>query len=422
MTDLWNLKKFGDCANLIRDTIAPEAAQNVPYIGLEHIIEGGLTLSGHGFSDDVISAKNRFKKDDILFGKLRPYFRKVIIAPFDGVCSTDIWVVRAKPGIDQRFLFYWMASLDFVEEATRASEGTKMPRAKWEFVAQIEKEIPLLPTQRTIAFILGSLDDKIEVNRKMNETLEAIARVIFQSWFVTFDPVRARAESRQPEGMDVATAALFPSEFEDIEGSEVPKGWGIGSLSSIIDLIGGGTPQTSVEEYWNGDIPWFSVIDAPQESDVFVIDTEKHITQAGVENSSTNILPVETTIITARGTVGKLALVGTPMAMNQSCYGARGTAGYSNYFVHFQLRRAIADLQQQTHGTVFETITRQTFDSVKIVIPPAKIARKYDQAIRGDLEKILNNLLESRTLATLRDSLLPRLMSGDIITKDRPDT
>jgi type I restriction enzyme S subunit len=283
---------------------------------------------------------------------------------------------------------------------------------------QILVNLPPPHTQYTIAHILGSLDDKIEVNRQMNETLEAMARTIFQSWFVDFDPVRAKADGRPPEGMDAETAAMFPNEFEEIDGREVPKGWKSGSLRDIIDLIGGGTPQTSVEEYWNGDIPWFSVVDAPQESDIFVIDTEKHITLAGVENSSTNILPVGTTIITARGTVGKLALVGTPMAMNQSCYGARGMGGYSDYFVHFQLRRALADLRQQTHGTVFETITRQTFDSVKIVIPPKKIVQEFDQTVGGNLEKIRINLFESRTLRALRDSLLPKLMSGKIPVKD----
>src|SRR5271157_3902784 len=92
------VKRFGDSASLIKDTISPEFAKDVPYIGLEHIVEGELALSGHGYANDVISAKTQFKKGDILFGKLRPYFRKVVIAPFDGVCSTDIWVVRAKQG------------------------------------------------------------------------------------------------------------------------------------------------------------------------------------------------------------------------------------------------------------------------------------------------------------------------------------
>jgi len=147
---------------------------------------------------------------------------------------------------------------------------------------------------------------------------------------------------------------------------------------------------------------------------MFVIDTEKYITQAGVENSSTNIFPVGTTIITARGTVGKLALAGVPMAMNQSCYGIKGVKGYPDYYIHFLLKRAINELQQNTHGTVFETITRQTFDGVEIIVPPAIIAQKFDAIIQSHLEKIRNNLMESRTLAQMRDALLPKLMSGEI--------
>lgn len=313
-------------------------------------------------------------------------------------------------GNDPLFASYLLRTIDF----TSCSDKSSVPGVNRNDLHLLSVLIPSYATQRTIARILSSFDDKIKLNQQINKTLEAMARTIFQSWFVDFDPVRAKADGRQPEGMDAATMALFPSGFEEIEGSEVPKGWVVGSLSDIINLVGGGTPKTTVEEYWNGDIPWFSVVDAPQESDVFVIDTEKHITQSGIENSSTNILPVGTTIISARGTVGTLALVGTPMAMNQSCYGVRGKAGYSDYFVHFQLRRAITDLQQQTHGTVFETITRQTFDGVKIIIPPDEIAQKFDQIVCGDLEKIRKNLLESRTLATLRDVMLPKLMSGEI--------
>jgi len=326
--------------------------------------------------------------------------------------DTTLWV-KDFHGNYPRFVYYFFRN--FAPRLAKLDVGSANPTLNRNHVHPTEVLWPSLPIQHTIADILGSLDDKIEINHQLDETLKTLAQAIFQSWFVDFDPVRARSMGRKPEGMDAESAALFPRVFEEIEGRKIPKGWKIGSLSDIIDLIGGGTPQTSIEEYWNGDIPWFSVVDAPEESDVFVIDTEKHITKAGVENSSTNMLPVGTTIISARGTVGKLALVGTPMAMNQSCYGIIGKAGYSNYFVHFQMRRAIADLQQQTHGTVFETITRQTFDSVKIVIPPIELAQKFDQTVHGDLERIRTNLLESRTLVTLRDSLLPRLMNGEII-------
>jgi len=196
---------------MIRNTVHPKDAQDVPYIGLEHIAEGQLALTGYGSANEVTSIKSRFRRGDILFGKLRPYFRKVIIAPFDGVCSTDIWVIRAKQGIDQRFLFYWIASREFIDEATSASEGTKMPRAQWEFVQRIEKPIPYLKEQQAIAHILGTLDDKIELNRQMNQTLEAIARAIFKSWFVDFDPVRAKMNSPSPDGRGVRGEGIRPA-------------------------------------------------------------------------------------------------------------------------------------------------------------------------------------------------------------------
>jgi type I restriction enzyme S subunit len=192
MAGEWRSERFARIAVLVRDTVRPSDAPRLPYIGLEHIGEGTLRLVGTGIAEDATSLKARFSAGDILFGKLRPYFRKVIRAPFDGICSTDIWVVRPQPGVDAGFLFYLMASHLFLEPVVRASEGTKMPRAKWEYAASLELPLPPLPEQRAIAHILGTLDDKIELNRRMSETLEAMARALFKAWFVDFEPVRAK--------------------------------------------------------------------------------------------------------------------------------------------------------------------------------------------------------------------------------------
>jgi type I restriction enzyme, S subunit len=149
-------------------------------------------------------------------------------------------------------------------------------------------------------------------------------------------------------------------------------------------------------------------------SDVWVIRTEKTITQLGLDNSAAQILPEGTTIISARGTVGKLALVGEPMAMNQSCYGVRGRRGYSDAFIYFLMRQLAGELQQRTHGSVFDTITRQTFETIDYTFPPLELTSAFAIAVEPFLERIRANLQQSYAIATLRDTLLPKVLSGGV--------
>jgi type I restriction enzyme S subunit len=244
----------------------------------------------------------------------------------------------------------------------------------------------------------------------MNETLEAMARAIFKDWFVDFGPVRAKAEGRPPY-LAPDLWALFPDALDD---EDKPVGWEEKSISELIEIIGGGTPKTSVPEYWGGGIPWFSVADTPNLSDVFVIDTEKHITESGLKNSSTQILPKGATIVTARGTVGKLACVAVPMAMNQSCYAVIGKPPLRSYFTYFMLKGAVQGLQANTHGSVFDTITRSTFSAVESICPTDLLVQMFDDVVSLLMVRILSNLQESKTIAQLRDLLLPKLMSGEI--------
>ena len=237
----WQTRTFGDCAELVRESVSLPDVEDVPYVGLEHIGKDTLSLLAHGEASSVTSTKNRFQRGDILFGKLRPYFRKVVRVPFDGICSTDIWVVRATEGIDQGFLYYCMASWPFVDFATAGAQGTRMPRAKWEHVSRYEIVLPSLPEQRAIAHILGTLDDKIELNRRMNETLEGMARALFKSWFVDFDPVRAKMDDRWRRGeslpgMPAELYDLFPDRLVDSELGEIPEGWEARTLGDVVEL------------------------------------------------------------------------------------------------------------------------------------------------------------------------------------------
>ena len=318
--------------------------------------------------------------------------------------------------VHPKFLYYWMLGREFFAQFKSVSGQTDMA----EFVSLTDQRrmyitLPPLPIQHAIAHILGSLDDKIELNRRMNETLEAMARALFKDWFVEFGPVRAKMEGRQPPGLSAEVAALFPDAL-DTEGK--PVGWEMTSFAATINLIGGGTPRTAEPAYWGGEIPWFSVVDIPRDGDVFTIDTEKKITERGLSESATRLLSPGTSIISARGTVGKCALVGVPMAMNQSCYGVIGKEGRGSYFTHFSLRYLVTELQQNTHGSVFDTITQATFQTIHVPTIPIPLTQAFDHTVSSFLQRILTNLHESHTLAALRDLLLPKLLSGELRVRD----
>jgi type I restriction enzyme S subunit len=323
---------------------------------------------------------------------------------------------RANPALlEPRFLLYSFLSKDLQNQfGAHEGSGSTVSHIRVGDCSKFQFSLPPLAEQKAIAAVLGTLDDKIELNRRMNATLEAMARALFQSWFVDFDPVRAKIDGRPPAALDPATAALFPDSFVETALGHIPLGWEVCPLSEKIQLLSGGTPKTSEPTYWDGDIPWYSVRDAPSETDVWVIHTDKHVTKLGIANSAAQVFPEKTTIISARGTGGKLALTAVPMAMNQSCYGVRGITGYGDYFTYYLLREATAQLQQRTHGNVFDTITTETFKTLDCIFPTPEITAAFDKLVEPLLGQIRANLHQSRTLATLHDTLLPKLLSGEL--------
>lgn len=322
--------------------------------------------------------------------------------------------VRADPKkIYPKYLFAVLRSSVVQSQIDNMHVGTMIPHFKKGDFGKLRIPVLRSNSQRVIGDFYFTVSERITLLRETNATLEAIAQALFKSWFVDFDPVRAKAEGRQPESMDATTADLFPDSFEESELCLVPKGWQRLAFTETVKVIGGGTPKTSVREYWDGDIPWFSVVDAPSVTDVFVIDTVKHISQAGLNGSSTKLLPEGTTIISARGTVGRLALVGKDMAMNQSCYALQGKAGDA-YFTYFSTYRLVEALKQRSHGSVFDTITTETMKGVQVIYPDANVIGAFEAVLGPFMRRIKENLQQAQTLTQLRDTLLPRLISGQL--------
>ena len=335
-----------------------------------------------------------------------------------------IVTLRGKQGVlDSGYLLYLMQSQEMQEKLLSRSSGTTVIGIKQSELRKIEVALPSVSEQRAIAHILGTLDDKIELNRRQSETLQEMARALFKAWFVDFEPVRAKMSGRWQRGQTLPGLPahlwdLFPDRLVETEHGEVPFGWRIGRFSDAVEIIGGGTPKTSVGEYWGGEIPWFSVVDTPAASDVFVVCTEKSITRAGLRESSARMVDKGTTIISARGTVGNLAIAGREMTFNQSCYALRGKNGVGDYFVFLAARGMVERLNAMAHGSVFSTITRQTFDAVHVVLPHENILHAFEKNVAAFFDATLGNVNNSHTLAALRDTLLPQLLSGALRVPD----
>ncbi len=285
--------------------------------------------------------------------------------------NTTLYVKDFK-GNDPRFFYYFLKTLNYQAHNDKSS----VPGLNRNHLHLIPVLIPPLPEQRSIAEVLGALDDKIELNRRMNQTLESMARAVFREM------------------------------TKDINEQ--------GSILEFANLLSGGTPSTAEESYWNGNIEWVSAKDVSNADGVFLLDTEKKITQAGVDNSATKLLPAKTVIVTARGTVGAHCMLGKPMTMNQTNYGLKAKEGIGDYFVYFTLSEMVEQLKQQSYGTIFDTITTKTFRNALCAQLPIDVMQKFEDQATPLMEAILNNEKESRTLASLRDTLLPRLMRGEV--------
>jgi len=337
------------------------------------------------------------------------------IPKFMGInaCIHDGWLLlRNLRNLDKQFAYYLL--LHERPKLVAQGNGSVFTNLKTEILKNHLVQLPPISEQRAIAHILGTLDDKIELNRRRNQTLEAMARALFKDWFVDFGPVRAKMEGREPY-LPADLWQRFPDRLDD-EGK--PEAWEMQPLSELLTIIGGGTPKTSAAEYWGGDIPWFSVVDTPPASDVFVVATEKNITAQGLAGSSARLIPKGTTIISARGTVGNLAIAGCDMTFNQSCYGLRGTDSAGDYFVYLTAQQMVDQLKSMAHGSVFSTITRQTFEAIQRPISPPAVLAAFERLVTGSFDSILSSAEESRTLAHLRDTLLPKLISGELRIAD----
>ncbi len=412
-SNAWREVTLGEVAELIRDSVSPSVMGDALYIGLEHIGEGTLSLLDHGVASSVTSTKTRFQSGDILFGKLRPYFRKVIRAPSDGICSTDIWVVRSKDGVLQDYLYYCMASQQLVDFATSGSEGTKMPRAIWEYVSRYSFPLPPLPEQRAIAHILGTLDDKIELNRRMNETLEEMARALFKSWFVDFEPVRAKMDGRWRPGESLPGLPadhydLFPDRLVDSELGEIPEGWTVGEIGNVgIQRRDGVKP-----EHIEPDTPYIGLDHMPRKS----IALSAWDAAAGLASGKFLFKQGDILFGKLRPYFHKVGVAPLDGVCSTDIVVVLPKSQLWLGFLlgHLSSSSFIDYTDATATGTRMPRTNWADMSKYEIPIPSPESAKVFTEQIRPIVGKMVSSIHESRALAEMRDALLPKLVSGEV--------
>jgi len=324
--------------------------------------------------------------------------------------------------MDNDFLFYAIKAT--ASEMQSLTYGTVFETITTQTFDQWLLPSPPLAEQRAIAHILGTLDDKIELNRRMSQTLEEMARALFKAWFVDFEPVRAKMEGRWRRGESLPGLPahlydLFPDRLVDSQLGMIPEGWEVKSIGELTDIVGGSTPRTECAEYWEGGTHyWVTPKDLSTLSVPVLLHTERKITDSGLAQISSGLLPRGTVLLSSRAPIGYLAIVEIPVAVNQGFIAMKPRNGVSNLFLLRWANIAYDEILSHANGSTFMEISKASFRQIRLVVPPGTIMDGFERLSRPMYSKVVENENASRTLAALRDALLPKLIRGEMRVKD----
>ena len=379
--------KLSDIAKEIKQPFDPKKnTEELRYIGLEHISPKTLHIDSYSYTTDVESLKYRFNESDILFGTMRPYFKKIIRAPFDGVCSTEIAVIRAKNKLDTDYIFYLMAQNRFIEFTTVNSNGDR-PRTKWRKFSKFSINHDSQEIRFRIGKLLSSYDNLIDTNRRRIQLLEESARLLFRAWFVYF---------------------RFPG-YEKVKMVDgVPEGWEREKLNKLVSFKRGVEPGSDnyLETYESGSFPFFRVSDLVTRNPSIFVD-EQYAKSALLKKSDI--------VISLDGSVGIVS-----MGL-EGCYstGIRKLIikdkKINRSYLYFLIKSHY--IQSVINAYAKGTTIQHAGEAIKhmnSILPPQNLMDLFDEVTNPAFNEILILLDQNQKLAQARDLLLPRLMSGAI--------
>lgn len=304
------------------------------------------------------------------------------------------------------------------ESLLAVSTGSAQGVLNTKSIAKVVVPVPPVEKAYEIGKVYKSFLNKLELNLQTNQTLEQMAQSIFKSWFVDFDPVEAKMNGEQPEGMAAATASLFPEKLVESELGLIPDGWDIASIKDFGSVICGKTPSKKNVEFYGGDVPFIKIPDT--HGKVFITETTDTLTNAGDESQPKKRIPKNSICVSCIATVGQVFITTKPSHTNQQINSVVPHDTNSLYYLLFKfkgLNNHFHDLASGGSATL--NMNTRTFSNVELVRPTADVIEAFHNSISGLMQKMLTNQLENATLAELRDTLLPKLLSGEIELKVR---
>ena len=396
MPQNWNTYKLGEIADLVKDSAKPVDIQDEKYIGLEHIGQGSFRLEGIGSGDEVSSNKYRFEQGDILYGKLRPYFQKVYRPNFTGVCSTDIFVIRNKTNeINQAYLYQIIRDNRFTDKAMEANKGTRMPRADWNYLSDWEINLPPLPEQKAIAAILSALDDKIELNLQMNKTLEKMAMTLYKHWFVDFGPFQN-------------------GKFIESELGMIPEGWEVKTIYDLMDVIYG-APFKSKQFNEDGlGYPLIRIRDLKTNSPKFY---------TAEDHKKKTVIKAGDVLAGMDAEFDPYVWLGDEAVLNQRVvYFKPKHENVVRRYIYEAVKPWLKYFAGAKVGTTVIHLGKGDVDTFKFIFPNDKtILKEFNSQMENIHELIVNNGEQIKTLTKTRETLLPKLISGEVRVKQAED-
>ena len=397
-------------------------ADGVPYIAIPQLRDGHISLDGVSrISDadytDWTKKLSPQANDVIVVRRCNSGESAHVPAGLKCAIGQNLVVLRADgKKLMPQYLRWLVRGTEWWEEVGKyINVGAVFDSLRCRDIPLFELPVPPLAEQGQIASVLSALDDRITLLRETNATLEAIAQALFKSWFVDFDPVRAKMEGRAPEGMDEATAALFPDGFEESELGLVPKGWGVLPVGDAIDTVGGATPDTKNPAYWEPAIHcWTTPKDLSGIAAPILLGTERKLSDAGLAKIGSGLLPAGTLLLSSRAPIGYLALAQVPLAINQGYIAMLPGGLLPPLYMLFWCRQNMENIKGRANGSTFMEISKKAFRPILVLVPPADLVRAFVDVAGGLFDRLIENEKQAQNLATLRDTLLPRLISGQL--------